>query len=178
MNTRLTKRRIKAVLDAACDRLVGDWLLLGGSLVAVWLAPRRVTEDIDLVGLEGTAAQRLQILTLASDLGLSIEAVNSAADFFVRQIHDWRDQLVLFRRGKRCRIFRPSGTLFLLLKCRRMSEQDLQDCLKVVDRKRRGRVALNRGRILEELVTLNETASPPVRARYGRLRRVLASLGP
>src|SRR5205085_12680271 len=116
------------------DRLPGDWLLIGGGLAALWFDARRVTEDVDLVGIEGTGADRLSLLGLAHDLGLPVEAVNSAADFFVHRISDWREQLEIFRVGRTGRIFRPTPTLFLLLKMRRLSTRDLDDCLRLLDR--------------------------------------------
>jgi hypothetical protein len=55
----LDRPRISAVVDAVVDRLAGDWLLIGGGLVALWLEPRRLTEDIDLIGIAGSGADRL-----------------------------------------------------------------------------------------------------------------------
>ena len=103
-------------MTAVCERLDGEWLLLGGALVALWLEPRRVTEDVDLIGLRGTADERYALMELATELGLPVEAVNSAADFFVRRIPDWRAELVELRRGAGATVYRPSVTLFLLLK--------------------------------------------------------------
>ena len=40
-------------------------------------------------------------MDLASRAGLPIEAVSSAADFFVRKIDGWRDELVPLVRGPR-----------------------------------------------------------------------------
>jgi hypothetical protein len=58
----------------------------GEKLREVWLESRRVTEDIDLVGTRPDS--RLRLMELAERLGLPIEAMNSAADFFVRRISD------------------------------------------------------------------------------------------
>lgn len=126
--------RIQALLAAAVDRLDGDWLLVGGALVAVWLESRRVTEDVDLIGLGGTAAERMALMDLAEAEGLPIEAVNSAADFFVHRVPGWREEIRLFQSGARGRIHRPTPTLFVLLKMGRLSEQDLDDCILLLRR--------------------------------------------
>ncbi len=79
---RLDRARIERFLDAACDRLEGEWLLVGGAAAAIWFMDGRVTEDVDLIGLAGTPAERRQLMELATEEGLPVEAVNSAADFF------------------------------------------------------------------------------------------------
>ncbi len=72
---------------------MGEWLLVGGALVSVWVEPRRVTEDIDLIGLTGAPDERLALMDAVFSLGLPVEAVNSAADFFVHRISGWRDEI-------------------------------------------------------------------------------------
>ena len=129
---RFDRSRIQALLQAAGDRLGGEWLLVGGAAAAAWFSPSRTTEDIDLISLAGTQEARLSLMELAADRSLPIEAVNSAADFFVRRIAGWRDHLVELMRGSRAIIYRPDATLFLLLKLERLSEADLGDCLAMI----------------------------------------------
>jgi hypothetical protein len=50
----LDGQRIEAIVHAVADRLEGDWLLVGGALVATWLEPERTTEDVDLVAVRGS----------------------------------------------------------------------------------------------------------------------------
>jgi len=165
--------RIDDVVQAVADRLPGDWLLVGGGLVALWLSPRRVTEDVDLVGIEGTGAERLALLGLAIDLNLPVEALNSAADFFVHRIPDWNQQIELFRQGARGRIFRPSPTLFLLLKLRRLSGQDLSDCQDLLARAVADNLSLDVARIEIALAELPATDDSALRDRRARLRKML-----
>jgi hypothetical protein len=171
--TSFDKARIEAVLEAACKRLDGEWLLLGGALVALWFESRRTTEDLDLVGLRGTADERLQLMTLASELGLPIESVNSAADFFVFAIHDWREHIAVLRSGPRCRIYRPDPTLFVLLKCRRLSEQDLTDCVALIGRCRELEAPLDGLRIRAAIEALPKTRDEDLRRRRDVLLRSL-----
>ena len=172
----LDRERIDAVVQAVADRLSGDWLLVGGGLVALWLSPRRLTEDVDMVPIDG--ADRLALLGLAVDLGLPVEALNSAADFFVSRVADWRDQVELFRAGLRGRIFRPSPTLFLLLKVGRLSGQDLHDCLSLLEKAGNEGWAVAVSRVL---AALDDLAPPPDReagARRSALRAALEALPP
>jgi hypothetical protein len=129
---RFDRSRIQALLQTAGERLAGEWLVIGGAAAAAWFSPSRTTEDIDLISLAGTQEARLALMELAADASIPIEAVNSAADFFVRRIAGWRDQLVELIRGSSAVIYRPSATLFLLLKLERLSEADLDDCLMMI----------------------------------------------
>jgi hypothetical protein len=173
MPIELGRERLEAVLAAMVDHLAGDWLLVGGALVALWLEPRRITEDIDLVGLAGSREQRFQLMEFAATFDLSIEAVNSAADFFVRRIAGWEQEIELFRSGSRGRIYRPTPTLFILLKIGRLSDQDLADCQAAIAKARKDSLALDAGRILVSLEQLPATSEPAVLRRREALRREL-----
>ena len=156
------------------ERLKGDWLLVGGALVALWLEPRRVTADIDIVGLEGTQGERLRLMEFAESQGLPIEAVNSAVDFLVQRIPGWRDEIEIFRERGGTRIFRPTPTLFLLLKVRRLSEQDLADCLKMLDRVGDEGLVLDAERVLRALEELDTSDDPDLDLRRSLLQEKLA----
>src|SRR4051812_5360772 len=116
MASRFDRDRVRAFLALAGDRLDGEWLVIGGAAAAAWFAPPGTTEDIDMIGLGGTQAERFALMDLAVEAALPIEAVNSAADFFVRRVEGWSEHLVPLHRGTRATIYRPDATLFLLLK--------------------------------------------------------------
>jgi hypothetical protein len=175
MPEELGQERIDEVLATAADRLEGDWLLVGGALVALWLEPRRVTEDIDLVSITGSSDQRHELMRLAADAGLPIEAVNSAADFFVRRIPGWQQEIVPFRSGTGATIYRPTPTLFLLLKVGRLSDQDFADCQALLARARVEGLALDAGRVLAALDDLPVTTEPTIPTRREALRRELSA---
>jgi hypothetical protein len=63
---RFDKARIEALLALAAEQLDGDWLLIGGAAAAAWFSVARTTEDVDLVGLAGTAAERLVLFACAA----------------------------------------------------------------------------------------------------------------
>ena len=166
----LDRDQIEACVTAVTERLDGRWLLVGGSLVALELEPGRTTEDVDLVGMEGTQAERFALMDLASDLGLPIETVNSAADFFVRRIPGWERELSILRAGPRATVYRPTPTLFVLLKVGRLSERDLKDCELALSRAEEEGSALDRVRIVAALDALAPTEDAALAARRLRLR--------
>ena len=135
----LDRVRLDQLLEAACAVLAGDWVLLGGAVAALCFSPHRVTEDIDLVPLGGADSRRYELMDFALAQGLPLEAVNSAADFFLRREEGFVADLELLREGALGRIFRPSPTLFLVLKSTRMTESDLADCLAQVASARENR---------------------------------------
>lgn len=168
---RFDQVRIQSFLELAGERLEGEWLLVGGAAAAAWFAPGRTTEDIDLIGLGGTQDERYALMNLAVEAALPIEAVNSAAGFFVRRIVDWRDHIVVLHRGARATIFRPDATLFVLLKINRLSEVDLGDCLALLDHGD----PIDRARVAQAITSLPATDDLQARARRAQLLERLAS---
>lgn len=169
--TTFDRARVAALVEAISDQLAGDWLLIGGALVALWLEPERTTQDIDLIGMRGDPSERYALLDFAARSGLPIESINSAADFFVQRIPGWREQVEVLRAGARGRILRPTHTLFLLLKIGRLSERDLADCLAAVAHQGSGG-PLDRARVKAALAAL-----PPADAAGAERRvRLLAAL--
>jgi hypothetical protein len=174
----LDRGRLAEIVDAIAERLPGEWLLVGGALAALWLAPRRTTGDVDVVGLGGTTDERMALMELAGELDLPVEALNSAADFFVRRIEGWRDELEPFRQGSRGRIYRPTVTLFVLLKLPRLSEPDLADCLAAVARARTDGLRFDPGRVLAALGALEPAAEAELARRRQQLRDAVAAASP
>lgn len=169
----LGRDRIARVIEAAGEHLAGDWILIGGALAALWFSPTRVTEDIDLVSLDDASERRWALMDFAIEQGLPVEAVNSAADFFLRRIAGWERDLELLHAGTHARIFRPTPTLFLLLKSARASEADLADCLALLDLAGHEGLAVDRARVRAHLDALPPTESEAAAARRRRLREAL-----
>lgn len=168
----LVRDRIEAFVCAVAERLDGEWLLVGGAAAALWFRPERVTEDIDLFGLGGSNRERAQLLDLAAAESFPLEVVNTTADWFVRRIPDWREQLEVLRRGSRAVIYRPNATLFLLLKCARLSESDLEDCLGLLGTG----PSIDAARVLAAIDGLPATGDVALAARRLELRRCVARL--
>ena len=159
--------RIRAFLELASERLDGEWLLVGGAAAATWFSPARTTEGVDLIGTAGAPGERMAVMELAVAAGIPVEAVNSAADFFVRRIDGWRAHLVPLVHGPRATIYRPDPTLFLLLKIGRMSESDLDDCLALLEHCAASGDTVDRERVRVALETL-----PAVEDTDAGMRRV------
>jgi hypothetical protein len=121
---------LKKFLDKAADHLTGDWLLMGGTVLPLLDQEVRATTDIDIVrvGGKGRNEDTLQLMELAESIGLPPESINQAGAFFLSKIEHGKKDLVLLRKGKKSRIFRPGATLFILLKIGRMSQSDFADC--------------------------------------------------
>lgn len=117
-------------VQAAGERLSGNWVIIGGAVLPLSGIEHRVTVDIDIAGpVKSTQAEMLILMEISENLGLPIEAVNQAGAFFLHKIPNWEESLVEIHRGKKATIFRPNVNLFIRLKIARLSEADLEDCL-------------------------------------------------
>lgn len=171
----IDRARIEAFVEAAGEQLDGDWLLVGGAFVALRLEPRRITEDIDIIGMKGTQDERWALMDLALSLGFPVEAVNSAADFFVHRIEGWRDMTEVLHRGSRATIHGPDPTLFLLLKAGRLSERDLADCLGALAHARTEARPVDVPRVIATLDAAKDVTDPGLVQRRDQLRRALST---
>ncbi|HLG20299.1 MAG TPA: hypothetical protein VI895_10860 [Bdellovibrionota bacterium] len=124
----MNKSTIEKVVRILIEEEGGDWVLLGGSLARLEFGGRRATLDIELFSCDGKPESRLQLLRTAEKVGLPVEALNSAADFFLYRVPKWKEELILVRKGRRGRLYRPSKTLFCALKLSRGTDADIEDC--------------------------------------------------
>jgi len=114
----------------ASDTVEGDWVVIGGAVLPLLGAGDRATLDIDLIPVgEATQSDILDLMEIAEQMDLPIEAVNQTGAYFLKKIPDFTDHLVLLREGSRAKIFRPDPMLFIRSKVNRLSESDLEDCL-------------------------------------------------
>lgn len=65
MDPKFNHDAVRALVEAAGRELTGDWLPVGGAVAAVWFESGRLTEDIDLIGIQGGAADRLALMEFA-----------------------------------------------------------------------------------------------------------------
>jgi len=174
----MDQKRLAEIVSALADRVEGDWLLVGGAAAALWFAPRRTTQDLDIVAFDDAPSRRMALFDAMVELSLPIEAVNSAADFFVKRIEGWRDHVELLRAGARGNVYRPDATLFLLSKIGRLSQTDLADCLALLRLVRRDRLLLDVTRLIAaiERLTPPDAEGAPVVERRARLMRAIERL--
>jgi hypothetical protein len=74
------------------------------------------------------------------------------------------------RIGPHATIYRPSPTLFLLLKCGRLTETDLEDCLDLLGFVEQEGLVLDRGRVLDALTKLPPSEDTALLERRSLLR--------
>jgi hypothetical protein len=174
MNKPIGKKILDRFIEQALKKLKGDWIIIGGSAAILLDISSRATMDIDIAGpADATNSDMLALMEIAESLGLPPEVINPIGAFFLRKIPDWEKHLVLIEKNSRARIFRPDGTLFLLLKLARMSEPDLEDSIAMVRYCAKRHEGLERERVLSELRALEKHADPQQRKRYKKLLRRL-----
>lgn len=139
-------------LDLVTENLEGDWVIIGGALLAILNADSRATADIDMCPVgEMTNQMRLQLMDLALNAGLPVEAINPSADFFLRQIPNWKSALIPFKKGKMGLIYRPSLELYLKLKLNRGTDSDIQDCVSFIKWHKENSLAIDQEKTTEVL---------------------------
>jgi len=131
--TPIDVKLIKKFIKIAVEKLEGEWVIIGGTVLPILKIDHRVTVDIDIVAKgQRTNAQDSLLMQIAEDIGLPIEVINQAGHYFLHKIKNWENQLVLVDEGRKAKIYRPNATLFLLLKMKRLTESDLADCLQML----------------------------------------------
>lgn len=157
--TPITAATLRKFLDQAGERLEGDWVIVGGSVIAFLGISERVTLDIDIAGL-GEASQKhtVTLMEIARELGLPVEAINQAAAFFLERIPEWRSSLVEIHSGRKARFFRPDVNLYLKLKIARLSESDLSDCLHMLRFAQQHQESLRKSELLDAIASKRATS--------------------
>ena len=162
-------------VDIAMDRLEGDWVLIGGTVLPLLGISDRVTLDIDIVGpIDAPQSATLVLMEIAEGLGLPPEAINQAAAFFLRRIKGWQDHVVPYRHGASGTLFRPDATLYVLLKLPRLSEADLGDCLAFLDFARLHDEKIDLGKLRS--ATRRHLRKKQSESKQGRLLALLEAL--
>jgi hypothetical protein len=130
----LNNQHLKKFIELGLEQLTGDWIIIGGTILPLLEIDYRVTTDIDLAfTTSGGKDQTLELMQIAEQMSLPIEAINQAGAFFLFRISDWKNKIILLKKNKKTAFYRPNTTLFLELKIARMSETDLMDCFKMIE---------------------------------------------
>ena len=130
----MNSRTLKKFVEIASDRLIGEWVVIGGTVLPILGVDHRVTLDIDFIRIheKESNADSLILMEIAEQMGLPIEAVNQAGAYFFSKVENAVDHLVILRKGSRCTIYRPDVWLYIALKLGRFTETDLEDCLVMI----------------------------------------------
>ena len=151
INSKLMEKFIAKVLA----KLEGEWVILGGTVLILLGIDERVTMDIDMISINNKTSntQSIKLMEIAESLGLPVEAINQAGEYFLSKVDGYQDHLVLYAESKKCKIYRPDAFLFLKLKLARASETDLSDCMAFLKHNEEEAKALKK-----ELLKLIKTA--------------------
>ena len=124
----MKQNEIQKLFKDILKALDGDWLLVGGALLAVLGIGERETLDIDLVPLhEVSNRDQLKIMDAAVKNGLPPEVINFSAEYFIKKTKGWEKEILLLAKSPKARVFRPTKKLFRELKSARGTETDLID---------------------------------------------------
>ena len=162
----MEKKLLEKFIHLLADQVEGKWILIGGSVLPLLEASFRHTQDIDIVGPPlSTQKDTLTLMEIAQTLGLPIEAINQAASFFLYKIPNWEKELVLIHKSSKASIFRPSATLYILLKLNRLSEIDLEDCKNMIAYAKTHHESIDKKRIQKIIRDLlkKETSEPKIK---------------
>lgn len=167
LNSKLLQNFIKLALQS----LHGEWVLLGGALLPTLGIEHRNTTDIDFLGLsdESYNDRALALMKLCDKLELPIETINQGALFFLLKINNFRKDLIVLEKNKRCTLFRPNITLFIKLKLDRFSESDYLDCLAMIKWSQKNNEKPNFRELRNLIKQKTKKANPEKRERYEAL---------
>jgi len=127
-------KTLRKFIEIASERLTGEWMVIGGTVLPALGIEHRATVDIDFINvrLKETNADALMLMEIAEQLGLPVESINQAGAYFFSKVDDASRHLVVLKKGKKCTIYRPDVWLFVKLKLGRFTETDLQDCMAMI----------------------------------------------
>ena len=167
---------VRRFVELAVKRLEGHWIIIGGAVLPLIGVDHRVTLDIDVAGPpEARMEQLLVLLKIAKELSLPVEAINQAGAIFLEGVTGFENHLIPVASTDRCTFSRPDATLYILLKIPRLSESDLEDCLRYLDYCRSQGEAPENERLI---AAIQDAIANAVPARAERLRALLPVLGP
>lgn len=89
----MNQEQILELIDELMQRLEGEWVLLGGSLLSYLKLSDRQTFDIDLAPCTTVTNQvTLKAIDIATKKGLPPETINFAVEFFLKKQRNWRQK--------------------------------------------------------------------------------------
>lgn len=166
----ISLEQYKLFLDSMIAELEGDWVLIGGSLLAVINAESRLTSDIDLCSIDELSNEkRISLMKLAEQAGLSIEAINPAADYFLKQIPNWKNSLVILQNGSKGNLYRPSLELYIALKLARSTDTDIKDCISFLNWHVKNNLSFDREKI-KQMLSQKQESNPKINEILGLLK--------
>lgn len=152
-------------VHSTCERLSGD-------------APKlHVLAEVPRARLRARAESRPRLRRCARTIVATRRPTRGATRAGLRALARER-RTAQHLAGRTGRILRPSPTLYLLLKCGRMSESDLDDCRAQLAAARAEGRAIDVARVSARLEASNALGSEEARARRDELRAELERSAP
>ena len=171
----MEKKLLEKFIHLLANKVEGKWIIIGGSVLPLLEASFRHTQNIYILSPpQSTQKDTLTLMEIAQSLGLPIEAINQAASFFLYKIPNWEKELVLIHKSSKTYIFRPSATLYILLKLNRLSETDFEDCKNMIAYAKTHQEPIDKKRIQKKIQELlkKETSEPKMK----RFKELILSL--
>jgi len=172
----ITHEILQKFFQVAAKSLTGDWVILGGSVLPGLGHTVRPTVDIDLAGKNfAGGSKQLELMQIAEAVGLPVESINTAAEFFLRKIPNFEQDLVPLFSAENFKVYRPNVNLFLKLKIHRLSESDLADCLEFLVYARSNNESIRNLEILA-MIDTELVRNDGRLERLGQLKKKIADL--
>ncbi|MFK8137981.1 MAG: hypothetical protein AB8E15_06455 [Bdellovibrionales bacterium] len=150
----------------ASQRLRGDWVVCGASILPLLGINARTTWDIDFFGLDNPSQNEShKLMEIAESLGVPPECISSSAGFYLKKEKNFRAHLIEMNKNKDTTIFRPDLFLFTQLKLKRLTEVDLQDCIDLAIFEKNKKTNFRKTKILSGLTAELSKTSHPERAK-------------
>jgi predicted nucleotidyltransferase len=132
----INAKLMEKFLEKASQKLTGEWVIIGGTVLPLTGIEHRITVDIDIVNLNFNSSNQdsIQLMEIADELKLPVESINQAGAYYLSKMGDINEHLILLIKTKSCKIYRPDVFLFLKLKLERLSSTDLEDCIHFINK--------------------------------------------
>ena len=170
---KLNSKTLRKFLEIAGEKMSGEWVVIGGTVLPMLGINHRVTVDIDFVS-KSKKEDTLKLMSIADELGLSIETINQAGAYFLYQIPDFERNLIILYEGSKAKIYRPNLFLYIQLKIKRFSDSDVLDCLEYIKYAENHNEFSDKERI-EKLVQV-QIAKESNKEKINKLKEILKAL--
>src|SRR5690606_8293392 len=107
MNT-INSKLLKKFFTLADKRLSGEWVIIGGVVLHLVDLDYRSTSDIDIIFLNNQNHNEvsLALMEISEKLGLPLNAINRAGEYFLTKANYKRQDLIQVYIGKSITIYR------------------------------------------------------------------------
>ncbi len=171
----LNNKILKRFLKIAGEKMNGEWVVIGGTVLPMLGVDHRATIDIDFVS-KSKKEETLKLMTIAEELGLSVETINQAGAFFLYQIPNFEKNLLLLHNGPAAQIYRPNLWLYIQLKIKRLSDSDVIDCVEYIKYSKRNDEVDNSDKEKIEKMISSQISKESNKDKITKLKAILEAM--